>query len=120
MLKRPEINYQSIAEINGDPTISNAVAEQIEIQTKYDGYISRQQDEIDRLRKNELTKLPIDFNYDGISGLSNEIKQKLLEVKPETIGQASRIPGITPAAVSLVLIYLKKKSLSKSIKHESA
>jgi tRNA uridine 5-carboxymethylaminomethyl modification enzyme len=120
LLKRPEINYQSIAEINGDPTISNAVAEQIEIQTKYDGYISRQQDEIDRLRKNELTKLPIDFNYDGISGLSNEIKQKLLEVKPETIGQASRIPGITPAAVSLVLIYLKKKSLSKSIKHESA
>lgn len=120
LLKRPEITYQSIAEINGDPTVSPAVAEQIEIQTKYDGYISRQQDEIERLRKNEQTKLPVDFNYEAISGLSNEIKQKLQDVKPESIGQASRIPGITPAAVSLILVYLKKKSLSKSINKESA
>jgi tRNA uridine 5-carboxymethylaminomethyl modification enzyme len=120
LLKRPEINYLSISEINGDPSVSSAVAEQIEIQTKYDGYISRQQDEIERLRKNEQTKLPVDFDYESISGLSNEIKQKLQDVKPESIGQASRIPGVTPAAVSLILVYLKKKSLSKSIKQESA
>lgn len=120
LLKRPEITYQSISEINGDPSVSSAVAEQIEIQTKYDGYISRQQDEIERLRKNEQTKLPVDFDYESISGLSNEIKQKLQDVKPESIGQASRVPGVTPAAVSLILVYLKKKSLSKSIKQESA
>jgi tRNA uridine 5-carboxymethylaminomethyl modification enzyme len=114
LLKRPEINYKSIAEINGDPDVSDAVAEQIEIQTKYDGYISRQQDEIERLKKNEQTSLPIDFEYDAISGLSNELKHKLMDVRPETIAQASRIPGITPAAISLILVYLKKKSFKKS------
>jgi len=111
LLKRPEIKYKHLAEINEELTIAEDVAEQIEIQTKYDGYISRQQDEVDRLKKNEDTKLPIDFDYQTISGLSNEITQKLLDVRPETIGQATRIPGITPAAVSLLLVYLKKKSL---------
>ena len=118
LLKRPEINYRSIAEINGDPDVSDAVAEQIEIQTKYDGYIGRQQAEIDRLRKNEQTRLPLDFDYASISGLSNEIKQKLLDIKPETIGQISRIPGITPAAISLILVFIKKKSVAKIIKPE--
>ena len=111
LLKRPEIKYKHLAEINEELKIADDVSEQIEIQTKYDGYISRQQDEVDRLKKNENTKLPIDFDYESISGLSNEIRQKLLDVRPETIGQATRIPGITPAAVSLLLVYLKKKSL---------
>jgi tRNA uridine 5-carboxymethylaminomethyl modification enzyme len=117
LLKRPEINYRHIAEINGNPSVPDAVAEQIEIQTKYDGYISRQQDEIDKLKRNENTKLPINFDYEAISGLSNEITQKLLNVRPETIGQASRIPGITPAAVSLILVFIKKKSINKKSEH---
>jgi tRNA uridine 5-carboxymethylaminomethyl modification enzyme len=87
------------------------VAEQLEIQIKYEGYISRQEDEIAKLKKNENFPLPIDLDYSIISGLSNEISQKLADVKPETIAQASRIPGVTPAAVSLLLVYLKKRQL---------
>ena len=120
LLKRPEIKYHHIAEISADLDVSDAVAEQIEIQTKYDGYISRQQDEIDRLKRNENAKLPIDFNYESISGLSNEITQKLMDIRPETIAQASRIPGMTPAAVSLILVFLKKKSLATKTTQESA
>lgn len=120
LLKRPEIKYVDIAKMKpSDIDVSEAIAEQIEIQTKYDGYISRQQDEIDKLKKNENTKLPIDFEYGVISGLSNEMKQKLLDVKPESIAQASRIPGVTPAAISLILVYLKKKSSSKSVQKAS-
>lgn len=120
LLKRPEIKYAEIAKIKpSDIDVSEAVAEQIEIQAKYDGYISRQQEEIDRLKRNENTKLPLDFDYDNISGLSNEMKQKLLEIKPESIAQASRIPGVTPAAVSLLLVYLKKKNMSKSVQQAS-
>jgi len=120
LLKRPEIKYADIAKIKpSDIEVSEAVAEQIEIQTKYDGYISRQQDEIDRLKRNENTKLPINFEYQTISGLSNEMKQKLLDVRPESIAQASRIPGVTPAAISLLLVYLKKKNMSKSVQQAS-
>lgn len=82
--------------------------QQAEIQIKYQGYIDRQKEDIERLKKQESTKLPIDFDYQQMQGLSNELKQKLLEAKPENIGRASRIPGITPAAISLLLIYLKK------------
>lgn len=120
LLKRPEIKYASIAEIKASELpVDEAVAEQIEIQTKYDGYISRQQDEIDRLKRNENTKLPIDFDYATISGLSNEMKQKLFDVKPESIAQASRIPGVTPAAISLILVYLKKKNATKQVQKAS-
>ncbi|MFT6029728.1 MAG: tRNA uridine 5-carboxymethylaminomethyl modification enzyme, partial [Oleiphilaceae bacterium] len=72
-----------------------------------------------RLKRNENTKLPIDFEYSTISGLSNEMKQKLLEVRPESIAQVSRIPGVTPAAISLILVFLKKKNMSKSIQQAS-
>ncbi len=82
--------------------------QQAEIQIKYQGYIDRQKEDIERLKKQESTKLPTDFDYQQMQGLSNELKQKLLEAKPENIGRASRIPGITPAAISLLLIYLKK------------
>jgi tRNA uridine 5-carboxymethylaminomethyl modification enzyme len=120
LLKRPEIKYAHIARIKPGPQeIMEDVAEQIEIQTKYDGYISRQQDEIDKLKRNENTRLPVDFDYSDISGLSNEMKQKLMAVKPESIAQASRIPGVTPAAISLILVYLKKKSIAKSVQQAS-
>ena len=122
LLRRPEINISHITEITAamepEHQVASAVSEQIEIQTKYDGYISRQQDEIDRLKRNENTKLPVDFDYETISGLSNEIKQKLFDVRPETIAQASRIPGMTPAAVTLILVYLKKRAQQKTLNKE--
>ena len=86
-------------------------AEQVEIQVKYEGYIARQQEEIDRQLRNENTLLPVDLDYRQVNGLSNEVIAKLNDHKPTSIGQASRISGITPAAVSILLIYLKKQGL---------
>ncbi|MCG7200303.1 tRNA uridine-5-carboxymethylaminomethyl(34) synthesis enzyme MnmG [Marinobacter pelagius] len=111
LLRRPEIAYDQIAEIGGERADDQNVADQVEIEIKYEGYISRQADEIERLRKNENTPLPIDLDYDVIGGLSNEIKQKLKDVRPETVAQASRIQGVTPAAVSQILVHLKKRDL---------
>ena len=126
LLKRPELNYSDIAaleEYNSDENndvnknnennrVAADVAEQVEIDAKYAGYIDRQQDEIDKLRRQENTIIPEDFDFNMVKGLSNEVKQKLTDVKPETLARASRIPGVTPAAISLLLIYLKKKSAS--------
>ncbi|MEM7020251.1 MAG: tRNA uridine-5-carboxymethylaminomethyl(34) synthesis enzyme MnmG, partial [Pseudomonadota bacterium] len=84
------------------------VAEQVEIQAKYSGYIDRQHEEVARNRRNEETRLPLDIDYVNVRGLSNEVRQKLLQHKPATIGQASRISGVTPAAISLLLVHLKK------------
>ena len=111
LLRRPEIAYDQIAEIGGERADDPNVADQVEIEIKYEGYISRQADEIERLRKNENTPLPIDLDYDVIGGLSNEIRQKLKDVRPETVAQASRIQGVTPAAVSQILVHLKKRDL---------
>ncbi|PPI85293.1 tRNA uridine-5-carboxymethylaminomethyl(34) synthesis enzyme MnmG [Marinobacter maroccanus] len=111
LLRRPEIVYSHIAEIGADKANDSVVADQVEIEIKYEGYISRQTDEIERLRKNENTALPVDLDYDVIGGLSNEIKQKLKTVRPETVAQASRIQGVTPAAVSQILVHLKKRDL---------
>ncbi|MBD3639720.1 MAG: tRNA uridine-5-carboxymethylaminomethyl(34) synthesis enzyme MnmG [Marinobacter sp.] len=111
LLRRPEMAYDQIAEIAGERAEDPNVADQVEIEIKYEGYISRQADEIERLRKNENTALPIDLDYEVIGGLSNEIKQKLKDVRPETVAQASRIQGVTPAAVSQILVYLKKRDL---------
>ena len=116
LLKRPELSYRDVASIkvNGDHlSESPAVYEQVEIRVKYAGYIERQQEEIDKLRAHEQTALPEDFEYNAIEGLSNEIKQKLMEVKPLTLARASRIPGVTPAAVSILMITLKKRGLLK-------
>ncbi len=110
LLRRPELSYRDIAALTPELDVDAAVAEQIEITAKYEGYIARQQDEVERLRRSENTPLPEDFDYDGISGLSNEIKAKLSQARPHTLGQASRIPGVTPAAVSLLLIHLKKRT----------
>ncbi|TNC81892.1 MAG: tRNA uridine-5-carboxymethylaminomethyl(34) synthesis enzyme MnmG [Oleiphilus sp.] len=120
LLRRPEFNYEKIAQVMDNPCSRRDVAEQLEIQVKYEGYISRQQDEIERLKKHENTPLPLDFDYASISGLSNEICQKLTDIRPETIAQASRIPGVTPAAVSLLLVYLKKRDLASGTKRQKS
>jgi tRNA uridine 5-carboxymethylaminomethyl modification enzyme len=111
LLRRPEIGYRHIADIGAAQAEDPVVADQVEIEIKYEGYISRQTDEIERLRRNEHTALPVDLDYDAIGGLSNEIKQKLKTVRPETVAQASRIQGVTPAAVSQLLVHLKKRDL---------
>jgi len=111
LLRRPEITYDDISEISGFRVESGAVSEQVEISVKYAGYISRQKGEIEKLRRSESLPIPQDFDYRGVNGLSNEVKQKLMDVMPVSIGQASRVPGVTPAAISLLLIYLKKHSV---------
>ena len=110
MLRRPELSYDDVAGLSGESEKNPQVREQVEIAAKYEGYISRQTEEIERMRRYEGTKIPGALDYDKIEGLSNELKQKLKEHKPETLGRASRIQGMTPAAVSLLLIYMKKLS----------
>jgi len=111
LLRRPEIVYAHIADIAEYRADDAVVADQVEIEIKYEGYISRQADEIERLRKNENTALPVDLDYGIIGGLSNEIKQKLGTVRPETVAQASRVQGVTPAAISQILVHMKKRDL---------
>jgi len=110
LLKRPELNHGIIDSLfpKEDREPSPVVAEQVEIDAKYSGYINRQQDEIDRLQRHENTAIPRDFDYKSILGLSNEVKQKLDDAMPETLARAARIPGVTPAAISLLLVSLKK------------
>jgi len=108
LLKRPELNHQIIADLLPDAKPDPKIGQQVEIDAKYSGYISRQQDEIDRLQRHENTPIPGGFNYAEIKGLSNEVKQKLSESLPATLARASRIPGVTPAAISLLLVQLKK------------
>ncbi|PNE04000.1 tRNA uridine 5-carboxymethylaminomethyl modification enzyme GidA [Alcanivorax sp. MD8A] len=109
LLKRPELDYASLANaVALEDRPSAEVVEQMEILAKYAGYIDRQTDEIEKLRAAETTALPADFDYEQVKGLSNEVKQKLGTVRPDTLGQAGRIPGVTPAAISLLMIYLKK------------
>lgn len=117
LIRRPEVRYEDLMKIEGlGPEIADKQAsEQIEIQTKYAGYIDRQLDEIAKKKRNEDTKIPLEFDYQQISGLSNEVVAKLKEARPETIGKASRISGITPAAISLLLVYLKKHGLLSKI-----
>ncbi len=113
LIRRPEVRYKDLMKIEGlGPAIADIQAsEQIEIQTKYAGYIDRQLDEIAKKKRNEYTLIPTDFNYTQLSGLSNEVVAKLQDARPETLGKASRISGITPAAISLLLVYLKKHGL---------
>ncbi len=114
LLRRPEVDYRSLCQLTGTADVPEDAAEQVEIHAKYAGYIERQQEEIERLRQSENTLLPADLDYQSLNGLSNEIRHKLSEVRPQTLGQASRIPGVTPAAVSLLLIHLKKRSAAGS------
>ncbi|MBG0844891.1 tRNA uridine-5-carboxymethylaminomethyl(34) synthesis enzyme MnmG [Pseudomonas chengduensis] len=119
LLARPEIDYATLVELTEAPVVDNQVAEQVEIKTKYAGYIDRQQDEIAKLRASEDTKLPDDLDYASISGLSKEIQFKLGSTRPATLGQASRIPGVTPAAISLLLIHLKKRSAGQKLEQSA-
>ena len=113
LIRRPEMTYQTLMQIEAfGPKIENKqAAEQVEIQIKYAGYIERQKDEIAKTLRNENTLIPMEFDFSQISGLSNEVVAKLTDSRPETIGKAGRISGITPAAVSLLLVYLKKHGL---------
>ncbi len=111
LLRRPEIDYTTLLSLPdaGMSAIDNSVAEQVEIQVKYAGYIDRQQFEIARTQRHEELRLPEDFDYANVVGLSNEVRQKLTAHRPLTLGQATRIPGMTPAAISLLLVHIKKK-----------
>jgi len=113
LLRRPEMTYARLMTLpDYGPALSDEqAAEQVEIQVKYEGYIARQQEEIDRQLRNENTLLPVTLDYRQVKGLSNEVIAKLNDHKPTSIGQASRISGITPAAISILLIYLKKQGL---------
>ncbi|MGL4506116.1 MAG: tRNA uridine-5-carboxymethylaminomethyl(34) synthesis enzyme MnmG, partial [Aeromonas sobria] len=113
LLRRPEVTYDALMAIEGvGPSVTDhAAAEQVEIQIKYAGYIERQHDEVAKQLRNENTLLPQDMDYHQVNGLSNEVKAKLSDTKPQTIGQASRISGITPAAISILLVHLKKHGL---------
>jgi len=121
LLRRPEVSYEALLEVaaapewmrgEGDDRLPAQIRAQVEVRAKYAGYIERQEDEIERQRRNEETRLPDDLDYAQVAGLSHEVRQKLAEARPMTIGLAGRLPGITPAAVSILLVHLKKRGLS--------
>jgi tRNA uridine 5-carboxymethylaminomethyl modification enzyme len=122
LLRRPGVSYEALTSLapQKDMTEPNAealdpaVIEQIEIAAKYSGYIERQQGEVERAAANESTKLPLDFDYSEVTALSIEVRQKLAKFKPETLGLAGRISGVTPAAISLLQIHLKKGRMKKT------
>jgi tRNA uridine 5-carboxymethylaminomethyl modification enzyme len=117
LLRRPEVSYEVLAEVVGESTdewrtderLAAQVPVQVDVQAKYRGYIERQHEEIERQRRHEDTPLAQDFDYSAVRGLSNEVRQRLIEHRPATLGQAARIPGVTPAAVSLLLVHLKRR-----------
>ena len=121
LLSRPEFNYEKVTALsvvglrsradNETDELAEQIESQVDIQARYDGYLQRQEDEITKSKKHETMSLPAAIDYSLIQGLSNEVRQKLIDVRPQTIGQASRIPGMTPAAVSMLLVHLKKQKL---------
>ncbi|WP_113907210.1 tRNA uridine-5-carboxymethylaminomethyl(34) synthesis enzyme MnmG [Aliidiomarina celeris] len=122
LLRRPEMTYRTLTDIEafGPGITDQRTAEQVEVQIKYAGYIARQQDEIAKTIRHENTLLPADFDYSTISGLSNEVVAKLKAHRPETVGQAARISGITPAAISMLLVHLKKLGLLRKTERKLA
>ena len=120
LLKRPELEYADLAALVGEPSADPQAAEQVEIQAKYAGYIERQKEDIARLRRNEHTPLPATLDYNAVDGLSNEVKQRLSAARPDSLARAGRIPGVTAAAIALLLIYLKKRgALGSDIQEDS-
>ena len=122
LLRRPEVDYRSLVTLPGaGPGVAErSVAEQVEVQAKYHGYIERQEAEIARTKVQEEMPLPEDLDYTTVTGLSAEVTQKLLQTRPVTLGQAARIPGITPAAVSLLMIHMKKQSHASRVERRRA
>lgn len=116
LLKRPEVSMANLKDILALELSDEAIIEQIEIQAKYEGYISRQSDEIARVKRHNQMKIPANINYTYISGLSKEIQEKLSTLRPENLDQASRVPGVTPAAISILQIYLRKKQLLNELR----
>ena len=114
LIRRPELSYSDVAGLKGSPVTDLATADHIETRVKYAGYIARQQDEIDRLKRHENTLIPSDFDFTEVSGLSNEICQKLTDIRPANIARAGRIQGVTPSALSLLLVHLRRQSDSAS------
>jgi tRNA uridine 5-carboxymethylaminomethyl modification enzyme len=109
ILKRPEVSYQDITALDGQhKEIDEGIAHQVEIEIKYEGYIQRQLKDVERFKNNEKIRIPPGFDYTNAHGLSNELREKLSAIRPISLGQASRISGITPAAISIIMIYLKK------------
>ncbi|HMB31028.1 MAG TPA: tRNA uridine-5-carboxymethylaminomethyl(34) synthesis enzyme MnmG, partial [Desulfohalobiaceae bacterium] len=114
LLKRPELTYEDIQNlIPRERALEKSIKEQVEIQCKYEGYLGRQDSEVKKFKELESVRIPEKFSYDNISGLSNELREKLLNLRPNSLGQASRIPGMTPAALSLLRIYLKRYKASE-------
>ncbi len=116
LLRRPEVNYEDVVELIGampaaaDERLAPQIRDQLDVAAKYAGYIERQEEEIARQKRNEETRLPVDLDYATVAGLSHEVRQKLAQVRPSTVGQAARVAGVTPAAVSILLVHLKKTS----------
>jgi tRNA uridine 5-carboxymethylaminomethyl modification enzyme len=110
LLRRPEVSYETLARLGYPPAdgASPAIPEQVEIQIKYEGYINRQMEQVERFKKTERVRIPVNFDYGLIPGLSREVREKLAAIRPVSLGQASRISGITPAAISILMVYLKK------------
>jgi tRNA uridine 5-carboxymethylaminomethyl modification enzyme len=119
LLKRPQVSYAQIQALGGSD-VAESVGEQIEINARYAGYIDRQAEEIERMKRHEETRLPADFDYDAVKGLSNEVRAKLKNGRPESLAQAGRIPGVTPAAVSLLMIWIKKHGLRTTMTEQIA
>ncbi|HEY1059775.1 MAG TPA: tRNA uridine-5-carboxymethylaminomethyl(34) synthesis enzyme MnmG [Limnobacter sp.] len=128
LLKRPDVDYKALStlvKLDGTPALaeplqSTELIQQIEIEVKYAGYVARQQAEVERGAGNESIRLPVDLDYTQVLGLSKEVQQKLNAAKPDTVGQAGRIQGITPAAISLLLVHLKKRSLLTRVQDKAA
>jgi tRNA uridine 5-carboxymethylaminomethyl modification enzyme len=111
LLRRPEIDHAQLSScLGGSSMVEADVAQQVEVQAKYSGYLARQQEEIARQRRNEELRLPDDLDYENVRGLSSEVRQKLAQQRPYTLGQAARISGVTPAAISLLLVHLKRRA----------
>jgi len=109
LLKRPELSYADLEELEGHPSsLPERVVRQVEIQCKYEGYLARQEAEVKKFKNLEKMRIPFGFDYQQIPGLSNEVRQKLSEVQPASLGQASRIEGVTPAALSILMVYIKR------------
>jgi tRNA uridine 5-carboxymethylaminomethyl modification enzyme len=109
LLRRPEIHYEDLCRVGwADPELASDLASRVETTVKYEGYLERQVEEADRLRRHETLELPADLDYSSVAGLSNEIREKLTSVRPRTLGQASRVPGVTPAAISVIMVHLRQ------------
>jgi tRNA uridine 5-carboxymethylaminomethyl modification enzyme len=117
LLRRPEVSYQDLLQLIGvpdgvdaDERLTEQLVLELTVRARYEGYIVRQNAEIERQRANEESALPVDIDYGRVTGLSNEVRQRLTETRPATLGQASRVPGVTPAAISLLLVHIKSRA----------